>query len=498
MGWLNPRVIPVISAVAVVIAPGCREPTEITVLVSTDLPCENLLGLSITSGNPGEIDSATPGTVQSAAELSCDGSGSLGSIVLVPSGSKDEHVSFRIVLADSGGDPRSQANVESCVPAYGKGCIVARRSLRYIPHTPLRVSVPLRGACDGVPCSGGPDQTCVNGVCVGAGIQDPGACADAKGCGENALGGGTVSGTDAGSDGPAAPVDGGPDGTAPTVYNQMNDPAKWSIFDVTSVSPNVGSFAGATFDGHYLYLSPYGEGAGGVVARYDTTAAFTTPTSWSAFDTTSVNPNAKGFYGAAFDGRYVFLVPFLIGTNTWNGTIARYDTNAAFDVGASWSTFATNTVSPTLKGFWGAAFDGRYLYLAPTSNGSVDGVVARYDTQAPFALAASWSSFDTTTVDAKAKGYNGAVFDGQYVYFVPSDGGSTAARYDTTAPFSGAASWSTFDTTTVNANAKGFVGALFDGRFVYLVPHSGSTVARFDARTPASMPALPGFVGSFL
>jgi hypothetical protein len=83
--------------------------------------------------------------------------------------------------------------------------------------------------------------------------------------------------------------------------------------------------------------------------------------------------------------------------------------------------------------------------------------------------------FDTTTVNANSKGFNGAVFDGRYVYLVPYNNGAfygQVTRYDTTGSFTAAGSYSVFDTTTVNANSKGFIGAVFDGRYVYLVPYS--------------------------
>ncbi len=41
-------------------------------------------------------------------------------------------------------------------------------------------------------------------------------------------------------------------------------------------------------------------------------------------------------------------------------------------------------------------------------------------------------------------------------------------------------------------------GAVFDGEFVYFVPGANGTVARFDAKTPPSLPKLPGWSGSFL
>lgn len=325
--------------------------------------------------------------------------------------------------------------------------------------------------------------------------------------------------------------------------------ASWSTFDTATVQLNATGFAGATFDGRYLYLVPNFNGASnGIVARYDTQAPFATTTSWAMFDTGTVNPTMKGFQGAAFDGRHVYLAPW--NNNAYDGNVTRYDTQAAFTSGASWSSFDVSTVKVGAKGFFGAAFDGRNVYFVPDYNGMFDGIVARYNTQAAFNAAGSWSTFDATTVAAGATGFASAVFDGQYVYFsptyangsvvvrcntqatftsstawsafdtttvnvalkgflgaaydgryvyfVPSNNGASdglVGRYDTQAPFGTATSWATFDTSLKTATAKGFHGAAFDGRYLYFVPNTNGTVARFDAKTPSSVPA--GFSGSF-
>jgi hypothetical protein len=41
-----------------------------------------------------------------------------------------------------------------------------------------------------------------------------------------------------------------------------------------------------------------------------------------------------------------------------------------------------------------------------------------------------------------------------------------------------------------------YYGAVYDGQYLYLVP-KGTWVARFDTKTPGSMPALTGYNGSF-
>ncbi|MCW3020168.1 MAG: hypothetical protein JWN10_2476, partial [Solirubrobacterales bacterium] len=144
---------------------------------------------------------------------------------------------------------------------------------------------------------------------------------------------------------------------------------------------------------------------------------------------------------------------------------------------------------------FGAAFDGRYLYFVPNYNNTVqDGLVTRYDTQGAFGSVGAWSTFDLATVNASAIGFLGAAFDGRYVYFVPGTG-SLAARYDTQRAFGGGGAWTTFDVKSVNAGAPKYFGAAFDGRYVYLVPGTGSIAARFDAKTPPSVPPAPS--GSF-
>ena len=274
----------------------------------------------------------------------------------------------------------------------------------------------------------------------------------------------------------------------PPTYNDMTNASFWSAFDSTTVNAGAKGFEGSVFDGRYVYFVPYSGAQTGVVARYDTQAPFGTAASWSAFDLTTVDPNAKGYAGAAFDGRYVYLAPRAGAANL----IARYDTQAPFGTGGSWLTFNTTAVSAAANGFVGATFDGRYVYFVPYNNSSnaYHGVVTRYDTQASFAVAGSWSIFDTSTVDPNAKGFYGAVFDGHYVYFVPwksgtVDGGAPAysglvTRYDTGATFGTGASWSTFDTTTLGATVKGFSGGAFDGRYLYLVPGLNGVVVEYD------------------
>jgi hypothetical protein len=394
-----------------------------------------------------------------------------------------------------------------------------------------------------------------------------------------------------GSDAAVTGVDAG------LLYNDMTNPAFWSTFDTSTKDSKAKAFSGAAFDGQYVYFVPNGGGFGSTVTRYDTHLPFGSGASWSTFDTLGLNPPAAGFVGAAFDGRYVYLVP---NHKTGSGLVVRYDTQAAFQQANSWSTFDMTTVYGGLSGYcgavydghhvyfvpppflngrlvarydaegdagfnstssWdfvdvsafgdgdmcGAVFDGRFVYLAPTFQGTWDGIVPRYDTtgqygsssswlhfdttsvnagpavffggafdgrfvylarytagsvtrydtvaDAGFTSTTSWSVFDTSALDGGTNAFQGAAFDGRFVYFVPTN--AVATRFDTQSTFTTSTSWSTFDMGGLDAGAGGFAGAAFDGRYLYFVPNTGGVVARFEAKTLPSMPKLPAWNGSF-
>jgi hypothetical protein len=331
----------------------------------------------------------------------------------------------------------------------------------------------------------------------------------------------------------------------------------WATTDVSTLDPNAVSFYGGRFDGRYLYLVPYETPAdtyNSVMARFDTTGSFSADSgAWSTVDVSKFDPGSQGFAGAAFDGQYLYLVPYggssadryavqgpldagaswshyplgsgytgavfdgryvyVVSDSPTSGVVQRYDPQLPFTAPTSWVPFDVSTTpnGAHALGFGGAVFDGRYLYLAPGIPSHVGApylVAARFDTQASggFVDPNSWQTFPLDPVIGSTVsdiGYYGATFDGRYVYFAPSTGkdlnnkefiGSVVLRYDTQGSFTGASAWSTYDVTLSNPGAAGFLGAVFDGRYVYLAPYwNGSydgIVARFDAKSPASVPPV--------
>jgi hypothetical protein len=279
-----------------------------------------------------------------------------------------------------------------------------------------------------------------------------------------------------------------------TRYDTQGDfaaPSSWTAFNLSSVNTDTPDFYGALFDGRYMYFLPCDPGFGSTLSRYDTRMDFTTAAAWSNFGMTAVNGNPAGDgqceIGGLFDGRYAYFIPNSI-YGYWRGTMARFDTQGSFqDVAGAWSVFNTQSLAATAAGYVGGAFDGRYIYLTPCCDASTGTplalqgppLITRLDTRGTFTDAGAWKTFDPTPL-GPTNNFLGAAFDGRYVYFPPGDYRGHATRYDTTLDFTASASWSTFDMTTLGGGINNpFNGARFDGRYLYFLPSSG-VIVRYD------------------
>jgi hypothetical protein len=174
------RLVALASLAAIVVAldaVGCRTPTAMTVHVVTDVPCARQRGVVVAAASPQEYERLPPvGRSQQCVPMA-NGLFDMGTIVLVPPDDGDDRVGIRAVLG-------ATRDVESCTFENGyAGCIVARRILRYLPHTELTIDLLLGQDCLDVPCDA--DTTCIRHGCVGADIASD-SCRDV--CGEGALG----------------------------------------------------------------------------------------------------------------------------------------------------------------------------------------------------------------------------------------------------------------------------------------------------------------------
>jgi len=263
--------------------------------------------------------------------------------------------------------------------------------------------------------------------------------------------------------------------------------ASWATYDpgFHGVGKKPDGYADGVFDGRYIYFAPFRNAGGdhGEVLRYDTQGDFFETASWAAYDPGDhgVGEDPDGYNGAAFDGRYVYFAPYDNGT-AHHSEVLRFDTTGDFESVDSWATFDPRDFGVSEKyGYAGALFDGQYVYFVGncTSDTSHHGEMLRYDTQGDFFDPAAWQAYDPGDcgVGDDPDGYAGAVYDGQYVYFVPcykepDFWHCEMLRYDTHMAFDSVKAWKTYnpDGEGIGDNPEGYSGAVFDGRFVYYVP----------------------------
>lgn len=99
-------------------------------------------------------------------------------------------------------------------------------------------------------------------------------------------------------------------------------------------------------------------------------------------------------------------------------------------------------------------------------------------------------------LELDATGFLGAIFDGRYIYFSPqhnkSERHGNVLRYDTHSPFHSPEAWSVVNAGNMDGlNTKGYYGGVFDGRYVYFTPRFDGTemhsrVLRYDTSKPFS------------
>lgn len=140
-----------------ILAASCREPTQITIAITTDVPCSDVKQAGGVAVRVGSNLIVAP---------DCAGSGDIGTLAIVPSKSEDDQVTIEVSVASQSA-PVSVPKSLDCKPSKPGNCIIAKRVLRYIPHTALSLPIHLSLKCAGVTCDD-PKQTCIDGICQGA------------------------------------------------------------------------------------------------------------------------------------------------------------------------------------------------------------------------------------------------------------------------------------------------------------------------------------------
>lgn len=135
---------------------ACQAPTQLELRVHTNLPCTDAAawkGVAVYVGAPdGNLERKAPALVTPK----CDASGTIGSLVITPSESKDAELGIRVVAG-------LERNPEECAASSYQGCVVARRAVRFSRHDTIVVDVELAADCRNVGCDA--THTCIDGQC---------------------------------------------------------------------------------------------------------------------------------------------------------------------------------------------------------------------------------------------------------------------------------------------------------------------------------------------
>jgi len=264
----------------------------------------------------------------------------------------------------------------------------------------------------------------------------------------------------------------------------FNNTSKWQQIAMSSAQGAAavdGGYEGVTFDGRYLYFVANNSDT---FVRYDTTKSFTDITSWEQMQMDSAQGAAvldSAYVRNMFDGRYIYYCPYN------SDTFIRYDTFNPFTVITSWQQVAMQTAfsgDASVDGaFRGATFDGRFVHFAASNSDTF----VRYDTTGSFTAAASWSRVAMSTVfdiaaSAVDNAFDGATFDGRYIYYAAYDS-DTFVRYDTTVSYAANGSWGRIQMNSAQGGATlnaAYNGCVCDGQFVYFCPRDSDTLLRFN------------------
>jgi len=264
------------------------------------------------------------------------------------------------------------------------------------------------------------------------------------------------------------------------------------------------SFTNAiTVEAHVHARSARPETIQSIVAQWRCPDAFGSFAAYDASNTAGMD--TTGFFGAVFDGRYVYFSP-QHDRVTRHGKVLRFDTHGDFKSPDSWQAYdASDTAGLNCKGYYGAVFDGRYVIFPPRREpNSFHSRALRYDTRADFLNPESWTAFDVGVSNSSQS----AAFDGRYIYFNPGQraekrsdinkdddsprvtgfgpdqvliASGNIIRYDTQGDFDQKASWTTFDAAGIDGlDTRDFDGSVFDGRYIYFAPLAFAAALRYD------------------
>lgn len=139
------------------IAPSCREPTEVMLTITTDIPCA-LDGSASFALQSTFVDVAgADGWDTVASPKTC--AERVGTLTFVPGGRDEVSLSVRGQVIDGTGASHE---------------VTASRRVRFVSHQSLPLTIRLSASCLDIQCPDPATQTCQDGVCVDNGVSADG------------------------------------------------------------------------------------------------------------------------------------------------------------------------------------------------------------------------------------------------------------------------------------------------------------------------------------
>jgi len=248
-----------------------------------------------------------------------------------------------------------------------------------------------------------------------------------------------------------------------TVINEQVD-AEY-IPEIFKEYPLISGFRGATFDGQFVYFAPYQNNHNirhGYTANYNTKLPFDDSKAWNVFD---IQALGIGFQGALYHNDYVYYVPYFFDEliNQTGTKVVRYNTNMPYVNNTSWEAYGN------FDSYEDGIVVGDFVYFSPhlDKNQKFNTKPLRYDTNKQFSDPAAWERIEFRLNHS----YVGAAFDGRFIYYSPyATNGEFITPimiYDTTKKFTNNDSWK-----FLSIHESGYSGVGFNGTHVIFAPMS--------------------------
>lgn len=164
------------AAAAFLLAASCQSPTQMRMVLRTDMACDTSSGAAYTLNDLSIYVARDDATLQqrmrdgtpAAYMSSCTrgAGGELGTLYLTPDGSDTGMVAVMAGLVHTGAGVSTRQSAQTCTSASQENCLLSTRRFRYSANQTGVVPVLLEASCVNHRPECAPGETCRGGVCA--------------------------------------------------------------------------------------------------------------------------------------------------------------------------------------------------------------------------------------------------------------------------------------------------------------------------------------------